>query len=72
MSTYTPLLKENPKAKPLAQTLIAAAAEQGACMEELRLACNLAQQAYQLARDESVTKLAAPLKSKAEAALERF
>lgn len=72
MSIYTPILKANPKAKPLAQTLIAAAAEQGANMEELRVACDLAQRAYRKARDESVTKLTTPLKGKAEAALERI
>ena len=72
MSIYTPILKANPKAKPLARTLIAAAAEQEVSVDELRIACDLAQRAYQKARDESVTKLTTPLKGKAEAALERI
>lgn len=69
MSIYTPILKTNPKAKPLAQTLIIAAAEQGANLEELRIACDLAVRAYQTAQDKSATPLSV-LKREAEAALD--
>ena len=66
---YTPALEMNPKAKPLARTLIAAAAEQGASMEELRLACELAVRACQTARDKSAAPLSV-LKREAETALD--
>lgn len=69
ISIYTPILKANPKAKPLAQSLIAAAAEQGASLEELRIACDLAVRAYQTARDKSAAPLSV-LKREAEAALD--
>jgi len=39
---YSPILKRNPKAKPLALALLAAAAEQGANLNELRYACEFA------------------------------
>lgn len=68
-SIYTPALEMNPKAKPLARTLIAAAAEQGASMEELQLACELAVSACQTARDKSAAPLSI-LKREAEAALD--
>lgn len=42
MSLYTPIVMRYPKAKPLALSLIAAAAEQGASIEELERACELA------------------------------
>ena len=66
-----PLLREHPKAKPLAMALIAAAAEQGASTEDLRIACELAQGAYREAMDNSrfpVTQF----ESDAKAALERI
>ena len=50
---YAPLIKEMPNAKPLAQTLIEAAAAQGANEDELDLACELAKEAYHLARKMS-------------------
>ena len=71
VSAYTPILKANPKAKPLARTLIAAAAEQEASMEELRIACDLAVRACQIARDASAAPLPT-LKCEAESALERI
>ena len=64
-----PLLREHPKAKPLAMALIAAAAEQGASTEDLRIACE--QGAYREAMDNSrfpVTQF----ESDAKAALERI
>ena len=67
----SPLLREHPKAKPLAMALIAAAAEQGASTEDLRIACELAQGAYREAMDNSrfpVTQF----ESDAKAALERI
>lgn len=69
MSICTPVLEMNPKAKPLARALIAAAAEQGVSMEELRLACELAVSACQTARDKSAAPLS-ELKREAEAALD--
>lgn len=69
ISIYTPILKTNPKAKPLAQTLIAAAAEQGASLEELQIACELAVRAYQTAQDKSAMLLSV-LKREAETALD--
>ena len=57
MSIYTQLLKEMPMAKPLAQTLITAAAEQGACLEEFQLACKLALHAYEKTMDLSGVRL---------------
>ena len=57
MSIYTPLLKEMPMAKPLAQTLITTAAEQGACLEEFQLACKLALHAYEKTMDLSGVRL---------------
>lgn len=71
MSLYTPILNKNPKAKPLAQSLIAAAAEQGACLEDLRIACQLAMDAYQKAMDQSGVVLSG-FESQAKAALESF
>lgn len=69
MSLMTPLVKRMPKAKPLAQTLVRAAAEQGVCMEELVLACDLACEAYQKALDRSDIPLT-EFQSEAEAAIE--
>lgn len=69
ISIYTPILKTNPKAKPLAQTLIVAAAEQGASLEELQIACELAVRAYQTAQDKSAMLLSV-LKREAETALD--
>lgn len=57
MSMYTPLLEDAPKAKPLARSLIAAAAEQGAKLEDLQLACDLALKAYKKAMDQSCVEL---------------
>lgn len=68
MNTLGPILARNPKAKPLALTLIAAAAEQGASAEELRIACDLAIRAYEEARDNSAVPLSA-FQGEAEAAL---
>ncbi len=69
MNIYTPILRKNPKAKPLAKTLVAEAAQQGASAEELRIACDLAMMAYEEARDNSTVPLFA-FRSKAEAALD--
>ena len=69
MSIYTPLIEMNPKAKPLAQTLIAAAAEQGANAEDLELACKLAVMAYRKARANSSVPLAM-FESEVKAALD--
>ena len=49
----SPLAATCQKAKPLALTLVEAAAEQGANMEELRTACTLATEAYRKAMDNS-------------------
>lgn len=39
MSVYSPVDQAYPKVKPLAQALVAAAKEQGATVEEFRMAC---------------------------------
>lgn len=66
---YKPILMMYPKAKPLAQTLIAAAAEQGASMNELELACKLALEAYREALDNTNASLA-EFQSKAESSID--
>lgn len=52
-----PLIKMNPKAKPLALTLIAAAAEQGASFKDFMLACDIAKWAYERALNTSTVVL---------------
>ena len=71
MNIYRPLMEQYPKAEPLARTLIAAASEQGANAEELKLACDLAMKAYQMARDNSLVSLA-KFESEAQATLNSF
>lgn len=71
MSLYTPIAKRYPKAKPLAMSLITAAAEQGASIEELRYACKLAMDACEKGRDTSVPAISL-FSSEAKAALERI
>ena len=71
MSLYTPIVKRYPKAKPLAMSLITAAAEQGASIEELRYACKLAMDACEKGRDISVPAISL-FSSEAKAALERI
>ena len=46
-------LKHCPKAKPLAEMLVAEAARQGATIRELELAGNIAVRAYESAMDQS-------------------
>ncbi len=67
---YAPLIRKYPKAKPLAQTLVAAAAAQGASARELEIACKLAMEAYEFAMDHSGVSLT-QFQSEAEAALAR-
>ncbi len=69
MSIYKPLLAKQPKAKPLAQTLVKAAAEQGASYEDLDLACKLACEAYRRALDRSCVALS-EFESESQATLE--
>ncbi|WP_298032128.1 hypothetical protein [uncultured Dysosmobacter sp.] len=64
-----PLIENHPKAMPLAKTLVAAAAEQGANAGELELACRLAIEAYRKARDNSGMELS-HFESEAKAALD--
>ncbi len=71
MSVYTPLIKRYPKVKPLARTLIEAAAEQGANTEELKLACDMAQEAYRSAMDQSAVLLS-KFEGEAKTSLDRF
>jgi len=53
-----PVFEKYPKAKPLALALIAAAAEQGANAKELKIACDVAINSYEEARDNSGESLA--------------
>ena len=53
MNMLGPLMARSPKAKPLARTLVKAAAEQGVTMEEFDLACRLACEAFRRALDRS-------------------
>ena len=71
MSIYTPLAARLPKAKPLALSLVQAAAEQGACLEELELACDMACKAYRKALDRSGVMLT-EFEGDAKSALEGF
>ena len=71
MSIYTPVFEEYPKAKPLAGTLVATAAEQGACYEDFELACKLALDAYARAMKGSGVLLS-EFEGKAKAALDGF
>lgn len=66
---YTPIVRAHPKAKPLAQTLITAAAEQGACLEDFRIACQLALDICQRVTDPSSVVLS-EIESQAKTALE--
>ena len=68
---FAPLARTQPNAKPLAMTLVEAAAKQGASMEELSTACVLAQKAYQKAMDRSRIAVT-EFESDAKAALERI
>lgn len=65
------ITRGQPNAKPLAMTLVEAAAKQGASMEELSTACVLAQKAYQKAMDRSRIAVT-EFESDAKAALERI
>ena len=67
MNLYKPLLEKYPKAKPLAKTLIAAASEQGASVEELELACSLAKEVCYKTQKK---QLLAQIQSDAEARLD--
>lgn len=69
MNIYKPLAERLPKAKPLALTLVQAAAEQGACLEELKLACDMAINAYRKALDRSGIALT-EFKSEAKTTIE--
>lgn len=67
----TTIVRAQPNAKPLAMTLVEAAAKQGVSMEELSTACVLAQKAYQKAMDRSHIAVT-EFESDAKAALERI
>ncbi len=67
----TTIVRAQPNAKPLAMTLVEAAAKQGVSMEELSTACVLAQKAYQKAMDRSRIAVT-EFESDAKAALERI
>lgn len=67
----TTIVRAQPNAKPLAMTLVEAAAKQGASMEELSAACVLAQKAYQKVMDRSRIAVT-EFESDAKAALERI
>lgn len=62
-------LKKSDKVKPLAESLIRAAAEQGANIVEFQVAYELAREAYAKAMDNSSTALEAFV-SEAETALD--
>lgn len=65
---YRPLVEAYQNVRPLAATLVKAAAEQGATLEELRIAADMALDAYSEAMDRSTVPLA-EFEGKAEAAL---
>lgn len=48
-SMWGPVLKTAPKAKPLAELLVAEAAKQGATLEDLELAAKIAAHVYERA-----------------------
>lgn len=66
---YRPLIAAYQNIRPLAATLVKAAAEQGATLEELRIAANMALDAYSEAMDRSTIPLA-EFESEAKAALD--
>ena len=66
---YRPLAAAHQSIRPLAAALVKAAAEQGATLEELRIAAAMALDAYSEAMDRSTIPLA-EFESEAEAALD--
>lgn len=66
---YRPFLAAHQKIRPLAATLVKAAAEQGATLEELEIAADMALNAYRDAMDRSAVPLA-EFESEAKAALD--
>lgn len=59
MGAYTAIEQVYPKVRPLAQSLIAAAAEQGASVEEFEMACALVKEK---ARKKALAILVSELK----------